>query len=54
MPFYIAAPSTSIDLTIASGNEIIIEERAHEEMTHIAGIQVAASGNITVILWRQT
>lgn len=48
VPFYIAAPSTSIDLTIASGKEITIEERPYQEMTHIAGIQVAASGNIKV------
>jgi len=44
VPFYIAAPSTSIDLTIASGCDIVIEERAHEEMTHIAGVHVAAAG----------
>lgn len=32
IPFYIAAPSTSIDKNISSGNEIIIEERNPDEL----------------------
>jgi methylthioribose-1-phosphate isomerase len=44
VPFYIVAPSTSVDLTIASGSEIVIEERPHCEMTSIAGVKVAATG----------
>ncbi len=35
IPFYIAAPLSTIDTTIKTGNEIIIEERAHSEVTHI-------------------
>ncbi|MEI4771238.1 S-methyl-5-thioribose-1-phosphate isomerase [Psychrobacillus sp. FJAT-51614] len=41
IPFYVAAPSSTFDLTIKSGKEIPIEERPAEEITHIAGKQVA-------------
>ena len=44
VPFYVAAPSTSIDLTLRTGNEIVIEERPSKEMTHIKGIQIAPTG----------
>ena len=44
VPFFIAAPTTSIDLTCKSGDEIIIEERAPEELTHIQGHHIAAPG----------
>lgn len=37
VPFYIAAPLSTIDLSIKSGKEIPIEERTHEEVTHING-----------------
>ncbi|CAI2192068.1 20407_t:CDS:2 [Funneliformis geosporum] len=36
--FIVAAPSTSIDLNIKSGKEIIIEERAEDEVTYVTGI----------------
>ncbi len=35
IPFYIAAPHSTIDMSIASGDEIPIEERNKEEVTHI-------------------
>ena len=38
------APSTTIDLSIASGGEIPIEERAAEEVTHGFGRQTAPDG----------
>ncbi|TQR20082.1 S-methyl-5-thioribose-1-phosphate isomerase [Psychrobacillus vulpis] len=41
IPFYVAAPSSTFDLTIESGEKIPIEERPSEEITHIAGKQVA-------------
>jgi methylthioribose-1-phosphate isomerase len=41
VPFYIAAPVSTIDLSLASGDEIPIEERPEAEVTHIAGIRVA-------------
>ncbi|MBP1647380.1 MAG: putative translation initiation factor subunit [Bacteroidetes bacterium] len=44
VPFYVAAPVSTIDFTIASGAEITIEERAAEEVTWIAGTRVAPEG----------
>jgi len=38
IPFYIAAPTSTIDLTIPSGNSIPIEERRSEEITHLENI----------------
>lgn len=42
--FYVAAPTSTIDLNLALGKEIPIEERSHEEMTHIDGHRVAPEG----------
>ncbi|HET6273872.1 MAG TPA: S-methyl-5-thioribose-1-phosphate isomerase [Bacteroidota bacterium] len=44
IPFYVAVPTSTIDLETESGGSIPIEERAAEEVTHIAGIRVAAEG----------
>ncbi|NWF98528.1 MAG: S-methyl-5-thioribose-1-phosphate isomerase [Nitrospirae bacterium] len=45
IPFYVAAPLSSIDFSLKSGNEIPIEERAPEEVTHISGkCQIAPNG----------
>jgi len=41
VPFYVAAPVSTLDLSIASGDEIPIEERAAEEVTHIRGVRIA-------------
>ncbi|MFJ8064341.1 S-methyl-5-thioribose-1-phosphate isomerase [Psychrobacillus sp. NPDC096426] len=41
IPFYVAAPISTFDLTIESGKAIPIEERPAEEITHVAGKQVA-------------
>ncbi|WP_373649688.1 S-methyl-5-thioribose-1-phosphate isomerase [Schlesneria sp. DSM 10557] len=41
IPFYVAAPSSTFDLTIESGKEIPIEERASAEITHAFGKQTA-------------
>ncbi|EXJ96069.1 S-methyl-5-thioribose-1-phosphate isomerase [Capronia coronata CBS 617.96] len=46
--FLVAAPRTTIDLTTASGNDIVIEERAPEEVTRIKGPKVTAEGKIQV------
>ncbi|CAG8563060.1 2561_t:CDS:2 [Ambispora leptoticha] len=46
--FIVAAPSSSIDLNIKSGNEIIIEERAQEEVTFVGGVDVL-SGEMTKV-----
>ena len=44
VPFYVAAPTSTIDLSIASGEMIPIEERRSEEVTHIKGIPIAPRG----------
>ncbi|OVA08329.1 Initiation factor 2B-related [Macleaya cordata] len=47
LPFYVAAPVTSIDLSLPSGQEIVIEERSANELLYTRGglgEQVAASG----------
>lgn len=41
IPFYIAAPSSTFDLSIKSGAKIPIEQRAAEEVTKFANVQVA-------------
>jgi len=41
VPFYIVAPTTTIDFEIETGNQIEIEERSKEEITQINGIQIA-------------
>jgi len=44
VPFYIAAPTTTVDLSLATGDEIPIEERSPDEVTHIRGVSLAAEG----------
>jgi len=44
IPFYVAAPTSTIDLSINSGAEIPIEERDPEEVTHIQGVRIAPEG----------
>ncbi len=44
LPFFVAAPASTLDLTIATGEEIPIEERAGDEVTHLHGIRVAPEG----------
>jgi methylthioribose-1-phosphate isomerase len=41
VPFYIAAPVSTFDLTIPDGEHIPIEERAPSEVTHMQGISIA-------------
>ena len=41
IPFYVAAPLSTIDLELASGDQIPIEERSPDEVTHWRGIQTA-------------
>jgi methylthioribose-1-phosphate isomerase len=44
IPFYVAAPSSTFDFSIASGDSIVIEERDPAEVTHGFGRQTAPSG----------
>ena len=47
IPFYIAAPSSTIDLATPNGQAIIIEERDSQEVTHF-GLRQTAPNNIKV------
>lgn len=47
MPFYVAAPLTSIDFNVNTGDNIVIEERPQVEMTHINNIRIASPGKKT-------
>ena len=44
IPFYVAAPTSTIDRSLATGAEIPIEERDPAEVTHFRGVQVAPRG----------
>src|SRR6202162_6457414 len=41
VPFYVAAPASTFDLTLASGDAIPIEQRPSAEVTHVFGVPVA-------------
>lgn len=41
VPFYVAAPTSTLDLSIPSGEQIPIEQRPAEEVTHIQGVRIA-------------
>lgn len=44
IPFYVAAPTSTVDQTISSGEEITVEERRPEEVTRFGGTQTAPEG----------
>ncbi len=44
IPFYVAAPRSTIDSSLPSGREIPIEERSSEEVTSICGVRIAPAG----------
>ncbi len=44
IPFYVAAPLSTIDISLASGREIPIEERSAAEITHCGGRQLVPDG----------
>jgi methylthioribose-1-phosphate isomerase len=44
VPFFVAAPTSSVDLRAAGGAEIPLEERAASEVTHLAGQRIAPEG----------
>ena len=44
IPFYVAAPVSTFDLNISSGDDIPIEERDSKEVTHIMGNKIAPDG----------
>ena len=44
IPFYVAAPTTTIDFSLVSGDEIPVEQRNPGEVTHIQGVPIAPEG----------
>lgn len=44
IPFYVAAPKSTIDFSIQSGNDIVIELRDEEEVTIVNGKRICAEG----------
>ena len=44
IPFYVAAPFSTIDLSLPNGEAIPIEEREHDEVTSFGGVAVAPAG----------
>ena len=44
IPFYVAAPVSTLDLSLSDGSKIPIEERPASEVTHIKGVQIAPDG----------
>ena len=44
IPFYVAAPFSTIDLETPDGSQIPIEQRASTEITHMAGKRIAPEG----------
>jgi len=44
VPFYVAAPISTLDMTLQSGDQIPIEQRSPSEVTHVFGVEVAPPG----------
>ncbi len=44
VPFYVAAPTSTLDAAIGTGEDIVIEERDPAEVTHVAGKRIAPEG----------
>ena len=44
IPFYVAAPTSTVDMGLASGEDIPIEQRDPGEVTHLAGLSLAPEG----------
>lgn len=44
IPFYVAAPLSTIDLTVPNGDAIPIEERSSDEVTHLGKMRIAPEG----------
>ena len=44
VPFYVAAPTSTIDLSIPSGDKIPIEERSHQEVALVGDVRIVPDG----------
>jgi len=49
IPFYVAAPSSTIDLSMPSGEQIPIEQRDSREVTHVRGKEAIAPDGVEVL-----
>ncbi|HLS89507.1 MAG TPA: S-methyl-5-thioribose-1-phosphate isomerase [Sphingobacteriaceae bacterium] len=48
IPFYVAAPLSTVDMSLADGRSVTIEERPAAEVTHVASVPVAPEGTNVV------
>jgi S-methyl-5-thioribose-1-phosphate isomerase len=46
VPFYVAAPTSTIDPATASGSQIVVEERPGDEVVEVGGVRLAPEGMI--------
>ena len=44
IPFYVAAPISTVDMRLSNGDQIEIEERSSDEVTEFRGVQIAPEG----------
>ena len=44
IPFYVAAPISTVDMSLSNGDQIEIEERSSDEVTEFRGVQIAPEG----------
>jgi methylthioribose-1-phosphate isomerase len=44
IPFYAVAPTSTFDLTLSSGDQIPIEQRTPDEVTHVQGVRITPEG----------
>ena len=44
IPFYVAAPISTVDMSLSNGDQIEIEERSSNEVTEFRGVQIAPEG----------
>ena len=44
IPFYVAAPISTVDLSLSNGDQIGVEERSSDEVTEFRGVQIAPEG----------
>jgi methylthioribose-1-phosphate isomerase len=44
IPFYSAAPTSTVDMSIPDGEHIRIEQRSSDEVTHLRGVRIAPQG----------
>jgi methylthioribose-1-phosphate isomerase len=44
IPFLVVAPESTVDPSLVSGTQIVIEERAHDEVTTLSGVPLTPPG----------